>query len=333
MNKASLELLAAESADWHHRGLIGAALARQLGQRYDRQDLAGSNLIAWLGFAAIFLLGLAVIAAVGLYSQSAGVTGALLGAAAAGLWHVGVRMAADPAQRHPATGSALVTIGLAAAYGAMLLLTSMLDGGFDFGANRIFSVLIVTGALGLATAYRHGLRWPLLLALLCLFHGVGAWHRYAGGGAYVADIQDPPTMALIAGLTVLCGLWHQKAEEDRLARYAGFGRLYVIFGLIYLNCSLWFLSIDRYYYDDDRGQLLWTLVFTAACIAQIVAGARLKDGKLTGFGIVFLGIDLYTRFFEHFWDRLSLGLFLAIAGLAGVAAGWLFEKRSLRSAP
>ncbi|MCL2345297.1 MAG: hypothetical protein FWC58_05550 [Desulfobulbus sp.] len=332
MKKAVAALLAGESADWHQRGLIGAALAQQLGQRYDRPEQAWSHLTSWLGFIGIFLLAQAALSLVGLFSQSAGLTGVLMGAAAVGFWHAGIRLATDPAQRHAVTGSALVTVGLATAYGAMLLLSSALSHEFDFGLNRVFIVLLITGALSLATAYRHGLRWPLLLALLCFFHGLGAWHQYAGHGAYVADIQDPPTMAWIAGAAAVFGLWHQQAEEGQLARYVGFGRLYVIFGLIYLNCSLWFISLSRGYYDSDIGQLGWVLIFSAACIAQIVAGARLKDSKLVGFGIVFLGIDLYTRFFEQFWDRLSLGLFLTLAGLIGMAAGWLFEKRAMRAA-
>lgn len=323
MKKAISELLARESADWHHRGLIDAALSEQLGRRYDRQGSAAAGLIAWLGFGAIFLLGMAVIAMISALSQSPGVGGVLLGAAAAGLWYGGIRMATDPAQRHPVTGSALVTIGLAGAYGAMTLLT--LAGNDTPGFSSMLPLLLLTSALSAATAYVYHLRWPLLLSLLCLFHGLGAWHEYAGHGAYVADIQDPPTMAMIAAACSAFGLWHVHAEEHQLARYAGFGRLYVIFGLLYFNCSLWFLSLDAY--SETQG-LFWTLLFSAGCIAQIVLGARLKDGRLTGFGIVFLGIDLYTRFFEHFWDRLSMGLFLLIAGLTGVLLGWLFEKRA-----
>jgi hypothetical protein len=324
MRKATSGLLARESADWHHRGLISAALSEQLGLRYDRQGSAFSGLIAWLGFAAVFLLGMAILTMIGVLTHSAGVGGVLLGAVAVGLWYGGIRMATDPAQRHPVTGSALVTIGLAAAYGAMALLV-MIGNDDAFNGSRLFSLLIVAGVLGMATAYVYHLRWPLLLALLCVFHGLGAWHAYAGDGAYVADIQDPPTMALIAAMCAAFGLWHQHAEERELTRYAGFGRLYVIFGLIYLNCSLWFLTLNVY--SEDR-TLPWVLCFSAVCIAQIVLGARLKNGKLTGFGIVFLGIDLYTRFFEQFWDRLSMGLFLLMAGLSGVLLGWLFEKRA-----
>ncbi|WP_250454361.1 hypothetical protein [Caballeronia sp. ATUFL_M2_KS44] len=323
MKKAESELMACESADWCHRGLISAALSAQLGHRYDREGSALSGLITWLGLAAIFLLGMAVLSVIGLSTASAGVNGVLLAAVAWGLWYCGIRMISDPAQRHPVTGSALVTIGLAAAYGAMTLLT--LARSDDLGADRMFSLLIVTAALSMATAYVYHLRWPLILSLLCLFHGLGAWHEYAGDGAYAAAIQDPPTMALTGAMCAALGLWHQHAEEGMLARYAGFGRLYVIFGLLYCNCSLWFLTLDFY---SEAHALGWILCFSAACVAQIVLGARFRDGKLTGFGIVFLSIDLYTRFFEHFWGRLSMGLFLLIAGLAGVVLGWCFERRA-----
>ena len=69
------------------------------------------------------------------------------------------------------------------------------------------------------------------------------------------------------------------------------------------------------------------LVFTVACIAQIVAGARLKDSRFTGFGIVFLGINLYTRFYEYFWDELSRALFFSLAGLIALALAYVFEKQ------
>ena len=76
----------------------------------------------------------------------------------------------------------------------------------------------------------------------------------------------------------------------------------------------------------------WVLVFTLAGIAQIVAGARLHDARFTGFGIVFLAINLYTRFFEHFWDQLSAGAFFLIAGALAMLLGYAFERQSQVSA-
>jgi hypothetical protein len=326
MRRAAAALLAQESADWRHRGLIGQAQWERLALRYDQRSVASASLAAWLGKIAIVFLGLAIASLIGItaFSWAAGLQAVLLGIAAAGLWYGGVRLARGTARRYPVAGNGLVTLGLMAAWGALQLLAMARN-----SSSASLGAWLVIGALGLGTAYAYRLRWPLCLALLCLFHGLGSWrHYYAGSGTYVADIQDPPTMALLAALAVAWGLWHLYQEEDRWARYAGFGRLYEIFGLVYLNCALWFQSLEW-----RADVLTWVLVFSASCVAQIVLGARLKDGRLTGFGVVFLGIDLYTRFFEHFWDRLSLGQFLLAAGVIGLVLGWLCEKRAGMLAP
>lgn len=134
-------------------------------------------------------------------------------------------------------------------------------------------------------------------------------------------------MALVALVMIVLGVWHERGlETGPLRRHTGFGALYLIFGLLYLNLSLWFLTLPH-------GPLHWVLVFTGAGIAQIVAGARLYDARFTGFGIVFLAIDLYTRYFEHFWDRLSLGNFFLLGGVLAMAFGYACERWSRATSP
>ena len=53
-----------------------------------------------------------------------------------------------------------------------------------------------------------------------------------------------------------------------------------------------------------------------------------RDGRFTGFGIVFLAINFYTRMFESFWDELSSGMFFLLAGVAALALGMVFEHRA-----
>ena len=157
---------------------------------------------------------------------------------------------------------------------------------------------------------------------MLFFHGLGGWHAYGGQGAYFASIQDERLMALAALAAILVGLWHEHwLENGPLWRCVGFGALYLIFGLLYLNLSLWFLTLFGKPLD-------WMLTFTAAAIAQIIVGARLRDARFTGFGIVFLAIDLYTRFFEHFWDQLSAGAFFLVAGALAMALGYGFERQA-----
>lgn len=318
MRSLTRDLLTREVIDWHQQGLINRSLLNTLLPRYETHGRFLAALLKWLGLFALFQLGLAVLAFIAMMTESAGVAALLLALVGAGLWFWGVQMATDPQQRHPFTGAVLVTASLAAAFGVLLLLYLAVGG--DREDRAIPVLMLLTGLLAGLTAYRYHLRWPLLLALLLFFHGLGAWHAYGGHGAYFAHIQDERLMAVIALAAIFLGLWHERRLEiGPLRRCAGFGALYLIFGLLYLNLSLWFLTLFGRPLD-------WVLIFTAAGIAQMVAGAWLHDARFTGFGIVFLAINLYTRFFEHFWDRLSLGVFFLVGGALAMALGFACER-------
>jgi hypothetical protein len=230
-------------------------------------------------------------------------------------------MATDPLDRYAASGTALVTVSLVLAMGCMTLAS-----GASTGLKNppISPILFATAALSIGTAYWYRLRWPFLLGLLCLFHAVGSGHFYGGRGSYFFSIQDPRVMAPVAAFVMILGVMHERLEEHRLAPWSGFGRLCVIFGLLYFNCSLWIPSIKHSWSGADQS-LPWVIAFTATTIGEIVLGARLADSKFTGFGVVFLSINLYTRLFENFWDKLSMGLFFLAAGLVGLTLGVLFE--------
>ena len=55
-----------------------------------------------------------------------------------------------------------------------------------------------------------------------------------------------------------------------------------------------------------------------ALVLCMPVSVRVKDddAMLRGYGLVFLGLNLYTRFFEWFWDSLNKGLFFIIVGLS-----------------
>ncbi|WP_448105627.1 hypothetical protein [Pseudomonas lini] len=325
MRKTTKQLMVHEIADWQHRGLIDRQTQERLSAPYQRPGQLLSTVLQWLGIGAMLLIGMTILGGVSLLGQSVILGVVLFFVAGVVLWWIGVRLSCDPAGRVPVTGVAILTIGLMLIGGSLLLGGSANERG---GLERIPLALLVTALLSMATAYRYRLRWPLLLGLLCAFHCLGSWGSYAGGGSYSFDIHDPQIMAVIAGLVVPMGLWHQQAEEGPLRHFSGFGRLYVIFGLLYFNCSLWFLSLENY--DSSRAGL-WILLFTLGTISQLVMGARFQHPSFTGFGVIFLGIDLYTRFYEYSWNRLSVAAFFVTAGLFGVLLGWLFERTALRA--
>ena len=65
----------------------------------------------------------------------------------------------------------------------------------------------------------------------------------------------------------------------------------------------------------------WIVIWALAAILQIVSGARLHDPLLAGFGVTALAINIYTRYYEQFWDRMHADLFFLLGGYALFAAG------------
>jgi hypothetical protein len=318
MRAATKAKIVQQVHEWSHARLIDAGLADILLKRYEGGPTALSTALRWLGFFALFLFAQGVLGLIGLMLGEAAIWFAVLlvAAVSAVAWHFGKRFVTDPEQRYPTSGAVLLTAGLIGVFGT-LASAFFAAGGEDFGAVYP-TFMLVTAAAALATAYRYALRWPLVVGLLVLFHALGNWHEYAGHGAYFLGISDERITAVAGALALAFGLWHEANLERDESRFIGFGHVFIVFGLIYVNLSVWFLSLFP-------GGLSYVLVFTVVSLAQLVLGASWRDPRFTGFGIVFLGIDLYTRFFEHFWDDLSKGVFFFLAGIAAVGAGGLME--------
>ncbi|MCI0668758.1 MAG: hypothetical protein L0Y43_11970 [Methylococcaceae bacterium] len=320
MNASFKGKMAQEIAEWENVGLISAAQAGLLHQRYDPAPFRGAVFLKWLGLFAISMLGMSFLGFIGtvLVSFSPLFSTLCLMAVSYLVMHFGARLAAEKAQKHPFTGQALLTIGLIGLY-ASLSSIYLVSGG-DKYSNIYGWFMLITSAAALLTAYHFRLRWPLLIALLMFFHGIGSMSEYWGQGAYFLSVQDARSMSVVALLTIMLGYWHEhELETTRLQHCIGFGSLYLIFGLLYFNLSLWILSLQH--------NALWVLLFTVGGIAQIVAGARLKDSRYTGFGIVFLGINLYTRFYEYFWDEMSKAAFFTLAGIIALGLAYVFERQ------
>ncbi len=314
--------LAQEVTDWENTGLINAEQAALLHQRFDPSPFKGTLFLKWLGLFAVFMLAMSFLGFLGtiLASFSPLFSTLCLMVVSYGVMHFGAKLASDQQQKHPFTGQALLTVGLVGIYASLVAIYLINDGKDMRGLFGVF--LLVTSAVAFFVAYYFRLRWPLLIALLMFFHGVGSFSEYWGHGSYFLDIQDPKLMSVVALLAIVWGYVHEsELEADRFKRCIGFGHLYLIFGILYFNLSLWILSLEYVH------NIVWIGLFTAGCIAQIIVGARLKDSRFTGFGIVFLSIDLYTRFYEYFWDELSKAMFFSLAGLVAMALAYVFERQ------
>ena len=86
-------------------------------------------------------------------------------------------------------------------------------------------------------------------------------------------------------------------------------------------------DIDNGGYGATRAALLpWVLLFAVAAGICIWISLKTDDGMLRGFGLTFLAINLYTRYFEYFWDEMNKVLFFLILAASLAVIGRYAER-------
>jgi uncharacterized membrane protein len=323
-SSAVKERLGSDIALWQADGLISAGTCRLLRDRYQEPGFGLTSVVRHLSTAGGLLAAFGLLGLIGLLMRS-GVLLALFAAPlSAGLLWAGLRLSADHRGRYQHSSKVVLALGVIACAGAAGVLAQAC--GADEGATILWSGLLVM-PVTLVLAYRFQNIFLLVLGLIGFFHWVGSWNRMWGRSTYVFSVEDPRLMAGVALAVIGVGVLHEQLWRERTRR---FYLAYQTLGLIYLNLSLLILSIY-----PRSGEFTYTALLTAAGLAQVVAGARLKNGLFLGMGVTTLAVDLFTRFHEQFWDQLDKGLYFLLGGgiLFGFGAGFeLLARRRGRGA-
>jgi len=96
-----------------------------------------------------------------------------------------------------------------------------------------------------------------------------------------------------------------------------------VLGLAYLFISLWIVSITGNYssfsewVDVPQIRFIgWSLLLAGVSVVAILYGIKFDDRPTRGFGIIFLLINLYTRYIEYVWGSLHIAAFFAILAVS-----------------
>jgi len=221
------------------------------------------------------------------------------------------------------SNEAIMALGGVATVGAV----GQLSYAFDAGKGHLSLLLLLASLIYAAVALwsRSNLIW--IFALLSLGSWMGAESGYVSGvGMYYLGMDYPIRFVAFGAFLAVAGVL-----VERSGRFPDFARSTLVVGLLYFFCALWILSIFGYQVDfrrfvrsDDLELALWSLALGLAALAAIVYGLRFEHGTIKGFGLTFLGIALYTKFFEHFWDGTHKAIFFAILA----ASFWLLGSRA-----
>jgi len=133
------------------------------------------------------------------------------------------------------------------------------------------------------------------------------------------------------GLMILQMAWLQRFVKPLFFTL----RITYTTGLILFFTGLWGVSIFGNYNTLVGWQqvrqihvLAYSIVFGVAAALCFYLGIRYKDEQARDFGALFLLVNLYTRYFEYFWDSMNKGIFFLILAITFGFAGWWLERKN-----
>lgn len=238
------------------------------------------------------------------------------------------------------SNEAIFFIGVLAVAGAV----AFFGVAFDTGTKHYSILFLLASVLYLLL----GLWFPSKLVWVFGLLSLGAWMGtetgyVSGGGMYFLGMNYPMRFVVFGAVLTVVGIWEWLALEKEmntnqvpdnfLQRLAFLSPQTKVVGLLNLFIALWIMSIFGNYGDYEiwhetpQYELLhWSLLFGAAAIAAIWYGLRNDDGVTRGFGLTFLFINLYTRFFEYFWNTMHKAIIFAILAASFWYLGTRAEK-------
>lgn len=191
-------------------------------------------------------------------------------------------------------------------------------------AHYTFVLLLATTLLFvLSISFRSVALWTSALLSFCGWFG--AFTTWQGKDNAFLGMNYPVRFVVFGAL--LIGISHLQKSITRLQFTQ---RITYIFGLITFFTAMWGVSIFGNFIHFDAWEqvrqthvLVYAIAFAIVAFAAFFSGIRYKDENTRDFGIFFLLINLYTRYFEYFWNTLHKGIFFLILAVSF----WFLGKR------
>jgi|GEM_PF-31482 uncharacterized membrane protein len=321
-------------AQWQDNGVIDAATGHQLRASltiatFDWQKTARyafSIAIVCLVIAAGAVAADKVLAELLMRIFKAPAIGkcAFFAVAAAGLFQYGLFLRKKYPHR-VYSNEAVFFLGVLTLAGAVFYLGVAVDTGSGHFSLLFLIASVLYALLGLW--FPSALVW--VFGLLSLSGWMGTETGYVSGyGAYFLGMNYPLRFVLFGAILAIAGIEGQNIASDKndktlKTRILSMSPQTKVIGLLHLFIALWIMSIFGNYGDMRQWQQVqqyelfhWSLLFGAASIAAVWYGLKKDDAVLRGFGLTFLCINLYTRYFEYFWDTIHKAAFFTVLALS-----------------
>jgi uncharacterized membrane protein len=220
--------------------------------------------------------------------------------------------------------------------GALLSLVALVYGCKDLGFGEAHSgfLLLVTILMGtLSILFRSSALWiGTILAIMGWFGSFSTAHQHK----YLFLGMNYPVRFTLFGLLVI-GFSFVQASIKPIADSR---RTTYLVGLLIFFTALWGVSVFGNYNDwsawaavRQTQVIVYATISGLISIATFFLGIRYRDNLTRDFGLIFLLINLYTRYFEFFWEGMNKGIFFIILAISFYGVGkWIERRRSLHKA-
>lgn len=257
-----------------------------------------------------------------LYETTDGMISGLSALSAAALFYYGFKR--KKTRPHEVfSNEALIFTGVMLTANAIAYLGKALNTGSSHFSLLILLSVAIYGVL--AFIFKSRLIWIFTLISLGAWFGtetgyLSRWTWYFIGMNY-------PLRFVFFGLIMTAAAFILKRGK----KMELFFQPTYITGMVYLFVSLWLLSVfgnfgtlEEWYTVKQISLFYWALISAAACALSIYIGLKYRDDIAREFGITFLFLNLYTRYFEYFWDNWHKALFFCVLA----ASFWFIGRRA-----
>ncbi len=221
--------------------------------------------------------------------------------------------------------------------GGLAVLTSLLYFCKEFGIDETYTAFLSISLpiLALLTfVLRSKALW--IGALIMSVTWFGSYSTWQSTNNLFLGMNYPMRYTVFALLMLAVAFIQQKVSLISFGQ-----RITYTAGLLLLFSGLWGISIFGNYNTLVGWQqvrqihvLAYSVIFALGSIVTFYLGVRYKDELARDMGVLFLLINLYTRYFEYFWDTMNKGIFFSILAVTfGLVGTWLERNNRKRKKP
>lgn len=334
LDKQEAEFLDQTIHHWETEGIINAETAQHLKSSYDIKQFDWRRL-AQYSFWIALACGLIAVASLviddaiinllqKLYNTPDIVISAISAGIAAWLYYYGQKQKKLHPERVFSNEATLFAGVLFTAICIAFLGKALDNGSGHFSLLFLLSVLVYAI---LALKFRSKLIWAFALISLGSWFGTETGYQ-TNWGNYFLGMNYPLRFVIFGAFLTGTGL-----ALERSRKLPDFSTLTYVIGLFYLFISLWLLSIFGNFGDLEDwlkvrqvNLFYWGIISAATSLGFMIYGLKMKDAIAREFGITFLLINIYTRYFEYLWDITDKAIFFGILAISFWLIGRKAEK-------